>query len=233
MKPSDVLNLFRSPVTETGFSPVYQAQKRNWNERYNIHEANARRWMWVAIGSIVVSGIAVAMMGYDDSLSKYVPYIVERDHLGDGMPIGPAERTYPLDPRVIQHEINQWIYDVRTVSVDGQNEHGLVWQASWHTNRHGPADKQLKEWFDTHNPFQRAKTEIVTVTTISTLPMDPSDWKAWDAKWKEEIRNRDGSLISSEVKEMTIIISHTQPQTDEEFRHNQSGIFVESFDWKN
>ena len=231
MKPSQALAHFRSQVTEAGFSPVYQAQQRTWNERYNIHEQNAKRWRLTAFGCIGLAAIAISMLGYDDSLSKYVPYIVERDHLGDGMPIGAAERTYPLDPRVIQTEINRWIRDVRTTSVDAQNEKTLAWEAYHHTNKHGPASGQLDDWFKTHDPFARAQNEIVTVTTISTLPIDPTNWKTWTAKWKEDVRTRNGSLVSSENKEMTIVVSHIQPKTDEEFKNNSSGIFVDSFDW--
>lgn len=228
-----VLNLVQRPVTETGFSPVYQAQQRSWNERYSIHEQNAARWRLTAFGCIAVTFLAVGGLVYDASLSKYVPFIVERDHLGDEVAVGLAERADSPDLRVIQTTIRQWIYDVRTVSTDAQTERHLITEAYNHTNRSGPAKGELDEWFSHNNPFKRAVESIVTITITSALPVDPHSWKMWRINWREEVRTRSGDRESSTLKEASIAVSYNPPTTDTQFRENASGVFVDNFDWKN
>lgn len=229
----NTLSLFRTPTTETRFSPVYQAQQRDFSERYSIHEQNARRWRFTAFGCIGIAALAVGGLVYDNSLSKFVPYVVERDHLGDEVAVGPAEKVAQEDPRVVQTEINRWIYDVRTVSSDAQDERHRIVEAYDHTDKSSAATEELNEWFRNNNPFKRAADTIVTITIISTLPTPPDQWKTWTVKWKEEARTREGSLVIAQLKEMSITVAHKPPTTDTEFKKNPSGIFVQNFDWKN
>lgn len=229
----NVLNLVRRPVTETGFSPVYQAQQRDYSERYSIHAQNAARWRLTAFGCIAITLLAVGGLVYDASLSKYVPYIVERDNLGDQVAIGLAQRAGDPDLRVIQGDIRNWLYDVRTVSPDAQTERHLIQEAYNHTNKSSPANGELDEWFRNNNPFKRAAETIVTITITSALPADPHSWKIWRANWKEEVRTRSGDLESSTLKEVSIVVSHKPPTTDADFKKNPSGVFVDNFNWKN
>lgn len=233
MKPSDIFNIFRKPVTTTGFSPVYLASKRAWNERYSLHEQNAVRWRWIAIFCIGVAAVAVIGLVYDDSLSKFVPYIVERDHLGDEVAIGVPDQLRPCDPRTIQTEVNEWIFDVRHVSSDGQDENRDQWKAYHHVEKGSPAEGELTDWFRKNDPLERAKTELVMTTTISTLPRQAGNYEHWEARWREDTRTRSGDPIGSVVKEASITTTCLHPRTETEFKNNASGVFVRSFDWKN
>lgn len=233
MKAGDIFNIFRKPVTETGFSPIYYAQKRAWNERYSLHEQNARRWRWIAICCIGMTAFAITGLVYDDSLSKFVPYVVERDHLGDEVAIGVPDQARPCDPRTIQAEVNEWIYDVRHVSSDGQDEIRDANRAYHHTQKSSAAEGELTDWFRKNDPLERAKTELVTTTTISTLPRQAGNYEHWEAKWREDTRTRGGDLTGSGVKEASITTTCKHPTSDGEFRNNASGVFVTHFDWKN
>lgn len=229
----NTLSLFRTPTTDAGFSAVYQAQKRDYNERYSIHEQNATRWRYIAFGCIAITTIAVGGLVYNDGQPKYTPYVVERDHLGDEVAVGPAERVGQEDPRVIQADINRWIYDVRTVSSDAQDERNRILEAYDHTDSSSPAAGELNDWFRNNVPFKRAADTIVTITIISTLPTPADQWKTWTSKWKEEDRTRAGELVRSQVKEMSITVAHRSPKTETDFKKNHTGTFVQNFDWKN
>jgi type IV secretion system protein VirB5 len=228
-----VLNLVRHPTTETGFSPVYQAQQRDYSERYSIHEQNAVRWRHIAFGCIGITFLAVGGLVYDASLSKYVPYVVERDHLGDEVAVGLSERAAAPDLRIIQSQIGNWIYNVRTVSIDAQTERHFVTEAYNHTNKSSPAKGELDEWFLNNNPFKRAVETIVTITITSTLPAPAGQWKSWHVNWREEIRTRTGDLESVKPREASITVSYRAPSTETEFKKNPTGVFVDNFDWKN
>jgi type IV secretion system protein VirB5 len=230
----NTLNVFRTPITEASFSAVYQAQQRDFSERYSIHEQNATRWRYIAAGCLAITALAVGGLVYDASLSKYVPYVVERDHLGDEVAVGPADKAAPCDPRVIQADINRWIFNVRTVSTDAQTQRHNIYEAYDHTDKAGDASGELNEWFQKHNPFKRAADEIVTTTVISTLPVDPHYWKTWRSSWREETRTRSGDPQGTPaVKEVSITVACKPPTTETDFKKNPSGVFVESFDWKN
>lgn len=230
----NVLNLVRHPPTETKFSPVYQAQQRAWNERYSIHGRNAVWWRRTAFGCIGIAGLAVTGLVYDDSLSKFTPYVVERDQLGDEVAIGPVARATPCDARIIQAELRRWLYDVRTVSADMEAEKHNIWEAYHHTNAKGPAKGELDEWFSKNIPWLRAQEHIVTITTGGMLAADPTSVTNWLGNWKEETRSRDGILEGlPESKQVSFIVSCHPPQTETEFKDNPSGVFVDAVNWIN
>jgi type IV secretory pathway TrbF-like protein len=229
----NVLNLVRRPVTETGFSPVYQGQRRSWNERYSIHEQNAVRWRLTSFVSLAIAAFAVGGLVYDASLNKYTPFIVERDNLGDEVAIGLAQRADDPDLRVIQTELRHWLYNVRTVSPDAQTERHLIFDAYNHTDKSSAANGELDEWFRSNSPFKRAAESVVTITVTSALPVDPHSWKLWRANWKEEVRTRSGDLESWALKEVSITVSYNPPSSETAFKKNPSGVFIENFNWTN
>jgi type IV secretion system protein VirB5 len=225
--------LKRQPITGTGFSPHYHAQRRDYSERYGIHAQNATRWMFVSFGCIAIALLAVGGLIYAALQSKYIPYIVERDNLGDAVAIGLAERAGQPDRRVIQTEIQRWLYAVRTVSTDAETEKHFIFEAYNHTNKSSACAGELNEWFSKNSPFKRAAEEIVTITITSVLPADPANWKTWRANWKEETRTRAGELSSSALKELSMTVSFNPPTSEKDFRKNPTGVFCDNFDWLN
>lgn len=227
----NVSNLIRRPTDETGFSPVYQAQQRSWNERYSIHEQNAVWWRYTAFGCIGVALMAVGGIAWIGAQEKDRPYIVERNQLGDEVAVRVAEETTTADPRVIQAEISRWLFDVRTVSVDATTERHFIYEAYDLTDRSSAANGELNDWFSKNNPFKRAADEIVTVNVLSTLPLEPRIWKTWRVDWREETRTRTGDLISSKIHELTVTIALKQPTSEAAIRKNPAGVFVQNFSW--
>jgi type IV secretion system protein TrbF len=229
----NVMNLVRSAPIATRFSPVYWASRRKQNERYSIHEQEARRWRLMAFCCAGVAMLAVGYLGYDASLSKYTPYVVERDHVFDERGLRAAERVSPTDPRIIQTQVKDWLFDVRTVSPDAENQRRLILDAYNHTDKSAPAAGELNEWYQKNYPFSRAADEVVTITVTSAIPADPSNWKLWRATWIEVTRTRAGEVKSSVWKEISMEITYKPPATEDDFNKNPSGIFATNFAWKN
>jgi type IV secretion system protein VirB5 len=187
----------------------------------------------IAVGCIGVAALAVGGLVYDDSLSKFIPYVVERDHLGDAVAVGLASKAAPPDLRTIQAELSRWLYDVRVVSPDIETEKHMILEAYDHTDGDSPAKGELDEWFSKNVPWERAKETIVTITVTSMLPTYPGSWHTWRGNWREEARTRDGVLVSSALKEVSLEAVQKTPTTDTAIKKNPAGVFVHNFDWKN
>jgi type IV secretion system protein VirB5 len=160
-----------------------------------------------------------------------VPYVIERDRLGDEVTVGLANRAMPIDPRTIQAEVSRWVHDVRTVSTDMQDERSFIYEAFDHTDKNGPATNELSQWFKDNVPWVRAKENIVTVEILSALPMDQNVWHTWRVDWRENTLTRSGVLQQSHVWEVILTVSVIPPRTETEVRKNHAGVFIENFSW--
>jgi type IV secretion system protein VirB5 len=209
-------------------SPVYQAQRRGWNERYAVHAENARRWRYTAFGCIAIALVSVGGISWIGAQPKDVPFVIALDRLGDEVAVARADVAAPIDPRVLRAQLARWVWDVRTVATDAQAEKHFILEAYAMTNRHGAASGQLNDWFSEHNPFKRAIDELVGIEVASVLPISP---KTWRVEWREETRTRGGTLETSKNYEATVTISITPPVSEAEILANPSGLFVDSFSW--
>jgi type IV secretion system protein TrbF len=222
--------LKRSPSDEFA-APIHQAQVTTWNERYAVHMRNERHWRAAAFVSFGLLALSVAGNVEQGTQSKIVPYVVERDHLGDEVAVGLANRAMPVDPRTIQAEVSRWVHDVRTVSTDMQDERAFIYEAFDHTDKNGPATNELSQWFKDNIPWVRAKENIVTVEVLSALPMDQNTWHTWRVDWRENTLTRSGVLEQSHVWEVILTVSVIPPRTETEVRKNHAGVFIENFSW--
>jgi type IV secretion system protein TrbF len=227
-----MISVFKKEPNEEFASPIYQAQQTTWNERYSIHIKNERQWRAAAFVSFGILALSVTGNVWQGIQSKIVPYVVERDHLGDEVALHPAEQSTPIDWRTIQYEAAQWIHDVRTVSTDMQDERHFIYSAYDRTDRNAPAGAELDRWFKDNVPWVRAKENIVTVSVMTSLPTDKSDWKTWRVLWKEDTMTRSGVLVTSQVWEAILNIIVKPPQTESEIQKNHSGFYVQNFTWE-
>jgi type IV secretion system protein TrbF len=78
------------------------------------------------------------------------------------------------------------------------------------------------------DPFERAKTETVTVEVHSVLPVSPQTWRV---EWREETRKRDGTEPVSTEMQATITLAFAAPADEATLRLNPSGLYVNAFNW--
>ena len=223
--------LARQQAPEAFASPIHQAQQRSWNERYAIHEQNARMWRYTAFGCIGIALVSVCGVAWIGAQSKITPYIVERDRLGDEVAVRLADKAAPIDPRTLEAEVSRWVFDVRTVSTDATTEKHFIQEAYDHTDRNGAAVEHLNEWFRDNNPWKRAADEMVDVEVLSALPDDKTNWKTWRVDWRENTRSRTGMLESSKIHEVIMTVAVTPPAAESDVRKNAAGMYVKSFSW--
>ena len=206
----------------------YLAARREWNERYGDYIATANTWRLVAFASLLIALCAVGGVVWIGAQSKFIPYVVKVDKLGDAVAVGPASEASPVDPRVVTAELARWIYDVRTVYADGTAERKLITEAYAFIGNSSPAYQAMNHHFARNDPFKRAADDTVSVQVQSVLPLSN---KTWQLDWQETVNSRNGQSteVSNWQADVTIAV---QPPTDAAaIIANPMGIYVTSFSW--
>lgn len=207
---------------------IHAHARREWDERYGSHIAQARQWRLTAFGALGVAAIAVGGALYDRAQNKIVPYVVQTDHLGDALAIARANVATPADPRLIRAALARWIVDTRSVFSDVPAQRQLVTEAFAHVDANSPAVSVLNEWYSRHSPFDRAKTDAVAVEVESVTTLSADTWRV---EWRENTSSRDGQAATSTFWQARISVALRPPTTDAGVLANPIGLFVTSFDW--
>lgn len=220
----------RSPTApEVQDSAVHARGRHDWNEQVGTVATDRDFWRWTALGSIGVAGCAVLGLAYIGSLSHFVPIVVPIDKIGEPIATLRGDVATPLDARVIKQQLGNWIVNIRTVNTDVKMQRGLIDTAYALVRRTSPTFRALNEWFAANSPFERAKTETVSVNINSVLPLSESTWQI---QWCEDHRSRDGSPAPSEAWRAVLNTSITPQTTEAAIRKNPTGIFVDNHQWQ-
>src|SRR3954471_7358817 len=91
--------LKRQP-TRKGENP-YLSARRTWNEHVGGLVSSRQTWQVVGILSLMIALAGVGGMIHIGSQSKFIPYIIEVDKLGQAMAVAPAQRAAAVDQRVV------------------------------------------------------------------------------------------------------------------------------------
>lgn len=209
-------------------SAVYLAARAEWNERYGSYIAQANAWRLTALASLGVAFVAVAGVVWIGAQNHVVPYVVQTDKLGDAIAVHRADIAAPADPRLIRADLARWISDVRTVYFDVAAERAVIKEAYAMVNRNAPAAQQLNDWFSKNNPFDRARTEMVSVSVESVLPISGHTWRV---AWREDTRARNGAPAPPEHWQASITISIKPPSSDAAILANPVGLYIDAFHW--
>ena len=214
------------PVPAT--SNPYLNARREWNERYGSYIAAAAAWRLTALAALGIAAVAVGGVVYIGSQNRIVPYVVAVDKLGTAVGVGRADVAGPVDGRVMRATLARWIDNVRSVYLDAGAERTLLTDAYATVNRRGVAYQALNDYFRSHDPFERAKQEMVAVEVQSVLPLTANTWRV---EWREEQRGRDGTLGGTQQMQATVSVIVSPPTDDAVALLNPLGIFVDAFHW--
>lgn len=194
----------------------------------------SRQWAWiVCILSLLITLAAVGGITYIGQLSKFVPYIVEVDKLGQTIAVARADRAAPVDPRVIHATVAEFITNARMVTPDVTIQRNAVFKLYACLNASDAATMKMNEYMNANvsNPFQRAATETVSTEITSVLPQSE---ETWQVDWTETIRDRQGARLDS-YRMRALVSIYVAPPTDqtseEQIRKNPLGIFIRDFNW--
>jgi type IV secretion system protein TrbF len=207
-------------------SAIYEAGRREWNERYGSYIARARQWRCMAMVLAGTTAVSTCCAVWMASLAHVVPYIVTVDKLGEAVAVHRVPAAPPADPGRIKAQLARWIVDTRTVYTDPSAELNVVTEAYGWIDRSSDALGQLDAWFSANNPNERAKRVAVGVS-IDSVGQIGTD--TWSVDWSEETRGKDGIAPAISYWRASIRIKVDPPTDDATILANPGGVYVEWF----
>ncbi len=232
----NLLQLFRGK-SDGGEKAVeenpYLTSRRTLNE-YNGSIISSRQiWQATALLSMLITIGAVGGIIYIACQSRFVPYVVEVDKLGQAVAVNRADRARDVDERVVHASLASFIRDVRMVSFDRSVQNDAIWRVFSMLQSSDPATNKITDYMKdpVTNPTKRAEEFSVGVEIMSVLRQTE---ETWEVNWTEKVWNRQG--IREQQYRMrgllTIyVVPPTTATTEDEIRRNPLGIFIRDFTW--
>ncbi|HNP27195.1 MAG TPA: VirB8/TrbF family protein, partial [Nitrosomonas sp.] len=209
--------------------------RRTWNDHMRSVQSSRNMWQLLAILCLLIALAGIGGIIYIGSQSKFIPYVVQVNKLGEAIAVSRADRAAVADQRVVHASLASFINDMRLVTPDVALQRKAVFRAYAMLNTNDAATPKANEWFngtEASSPFKRAETQTVSVDIISVIPQSP---ETWQVDWLEKVYDRQGHLIEQPFKMRALIrVYHrppTQSTTEEQIRNNPLGIFIQDFSW--
>jgi type IV secretion system protein VirB5 len=185
--------------------------------------------------ALLIALAAVGGMTYIGSQSKFVPYVVQVDKLGQQAAVAPAQRAAPADPAVVLASVAAWISNMRMVTPDIALQRKGVFHVYSMLSANDPATAKANEWLngsEASNPFKRAETETVSVEIDTVLPQTVDTWQI---DWIETTRDRQGGMKGKPQRWRALVtvyvMAPTADTTEQQIRDNPLGVHVRDFSW--
>ncbi|AQW66789.1 MULTISPECIES: VirB8/TrbF family protein [Pseudomonas] len=232
-EPSDSTSRIPSPQGAVLDNP-YLTARRTWNDHVGSVVTSRLMWQVVAILSMMIALACVGGLIHIGSQSKFVPYVVEVDKLGQPLAVAPAQVAQPVDQRVVKSQVASFIADARTVTPDVALLRKSIFRIYALLGQNDPATQKMNEWLNgtkESSPFVRAAEETVSVDIRSVMQQTP---ETWQVDWEEVTRDRQG-LVKSKANWRALVTTYTaEPTTqtsEEQLRMNPIGTYVRDFSW--
>lgn len=189
------------------------------------------RQVWQVV-SLLLGLIALAAVGgliAVASKSKFIPYIVTVDEIGEvktGKPLY-TNKDFKLDTAIYRFVLKEFITNLRTITADISLKKQQLKKITNYIKPYSAAANKINMFLNKNNPLERAKTELVTIDKVRVLTRTLN---SWDVHWTETIYNADGIYIKEEKYRATMTITEPQQISSEIERENPFGIFITNFD---
>lgn len=215
-------------ASEPGDSPWAMAQMRHENT-FLRQAQQVANWRLFAFFCLSVASAAVGGVIYIGAQSKYIPYVVEVDKLGQTLAVKALSgEDATMDPRkMVYREMFDLIENLRTVTTDrlandDRIEKGL-------SRLDGAAMTYVRNELKRAKPNDIGATKSVQVKVKSALKLAG---KSWQVEWEEHSFNLNGDLMGVEVWRATVQYE-LQPSTDvATFQRNPMGFKVPELSWQ-
>lgn len=223
------------PTAETESTNPYLNARLHWNDRTRVLMSHTRLWQTMALICLLITLVAVAGAIHIASQSKFVPYVVEVDKLGQAVAVNPAQTAAPADPKIVHASLAAFISNARLVTPDIALQRKAIFSIYAMMHDDDPATAKMTQWLNgspSKNPFERAAKETVETEIISVLQQSPDSWQV---EWTEQVFDRKGVPTVKPYRMRALVNIAFAPPTSEtteaQVRMNPLGIFVRDFSW--
>ena len=209
--------------------------RRSWNEHVGSVVSSRQAWQTVGILSLLVALASVVGVVYIGSQSKFIPYVIEVDRLGQAVAVQPAQTAEPANERVIHAYVAAFINDARQVTPDIALQRAAIFRVYAMLSGNDPATLEMNQFLNGNpelNPFKRAEKETVAVQIESVMRQTP---ESWQVDWVETVRDRQGTVKMPPFHMRALLTVYLEPPTpattEEQIRKNPLGIYIKDFRW--
>lgn len=214
----------------------YLSARRTWNDYTGSIIAARRMWQAVAVVSLMIVLVTIGGLISVAGKSKFVPYVIEVDKLGNAIASGPISSTTKADPRILKSTVAEFITDSRLVTPDIALQRSSIFRIYARLASNDPATQKMNEWLNgtaDSTPFKRATKVMVSIEIKSVMPQTPDTWQV---DWVETTRDRNGGLANTpKTYRALVTVYMAEPSSDtteEQLRMNPLGIYVSDFSWQ-
>lgn len=218
----------KKKAESSGATNPYLNGRKEWTDRYSSIIKDKRNWQVTAIASMAVAFAAVTGLGVVASQAKTVPYVVQVDKLGAVLPVARADQAARPDATVIRYQLANFITNARTVTPDAAAMRKHVFDSYAMIDQNSAAFQVVNETMRSDDPFKRAQRESVTVAIQSVLPTAGNTWRV---EWLEQVRGRDGQMVSEKPWVASVTTSINPPTDEATILRNPLGLYVNAVSW--
>jgi type IV secretory pathway TrbF-like protein len=213
---------------EESIGSPYLAARREWDQRYGGLIERAKQWRVAAVLALVVALAETIVIIGVATRPRTAPFVVAVDSLGRVAAAGVIDRTSPIDERMKQAAISQWVQDMRGVTSDGLAERAAIDHVYAMIGSQSAAQTIVTDYFRANQPFERGSRETVQVEVNAILPNSPH---SYEVDWTETRRGLDGKPISSDKWRGIFTVAINPPTDEAVLRVNPFGIYVMDISW--
>lgn len=212
----------------------YLSGRRRWNDYTGGIAASRRVWQLFALMSLLIALVAVAGALAIGAQSKFVPYVVQVDKLGQAVVTGPADRAAPADVRVIKAQVADFVASARLVTPDVQLQRQAIFRVFAMVAQGDAGFSKINNYFRTPgtNPAERMGVEVVSTEIISVIQQTATSWQV---DWNEQVFERSGEPKAPPSRWRALItVRVTDPTADTpeaQLRMNPLGVYVADYAW--
>lgn len=212
----------------------YFTTRRKWNDLIAQLNSSVRMWQMLAILSLLGCIGSLVVILIVSMQTKFVPYIVEVDRLGQAIAVSSAQRANQLDERIIHAQLASFISDSRMVTPDALYQKKAILNVYAFLSPEDIALQKMNQWYsatDESTPFKRAEKYTVSVNILSIVPQTP---ETWQIDWVETVLDRSGKVIERFTMRAIVIIYIVPPEQTlnvEQIRMNPTGLYISDFNW--
>jgi len=203
-----------------------------WLEQYARFTRQAKTWRMVAMVEAVILIVGLGGLAYAATQTQFAPYIVITNTLGSPISVHMAEQTTPVDAKIINAELREWVKDARSVVTDGVVEAENINGAYDLIAGGSPAAAFLTSYYQVtgNSPFEKAVKGTISVNVDAVLPQDN---QTYVVQWTETTRDLGGrvALTGTQHWEASITIVFALPQGQSQLRRNPLGLYITQLSW--
>jgi type IV secretion system protein VirB5 len=179
----------------------------------------------MAFGCLLLALTLVGGLLWQSVRTHIVPYIVEVDGQGEVKGLGPVNEHYAISDAEIEHGLERFIRDVRSLPLDP-----IVLRDDWleaydFTTARGAL--ALNEYARVNDPFSHLGQSSIAVEVTSLVRASKDSFQV---RWIER-KYANGSLAVTEQWTAIVTIEIRPPRDEAHLRKNPLGLYVDALNW--